>query len=319
MICGGSPLTKSIENCIHFDQNEAVIVADISDQDVTHRLSLKLAKPLQKWGFLDQQPIRSYRKIQTQFPVLFLSSDIIYAFRESPQVRRQNLDHFCGLLNSEFTHISQKYAKILRQKNRMLKETPSPDMIRFWNSALVECAHKIVSARKEGLHRIQAQYRRLTEGTEFHSNLSLIYDQEETSYHAYLSQKFEDNIDKEIQAGVTLYGPHREDYQVNLDNRSVFEFFSRGINKSTAFLMTLAQMEAVFEMTHQYPILLLDDTFSEMDTQIKHHLVELIEPKCQLLYTTVLDQDQDLFKTSKAMHMKDGVMQEVSKGAVWTV
>ena len=97
----------------------------------------------------------------------------------------------------------------------------------------------------------------------------------------------ETNIDKEIRAGMTLYGPHREDFSLYLNNKNIKEYGSRGQQRLGAFCLKLSQWTKLKEMLSSSPILLLDDLFSELDNHVRENLQNfLLSLSSQMILTS---------------------------------
>ena len=105
------------------------------------------------------------------------------------------------------------------------------------------------------------------------------------SYKQRLSDKFEQKICLKKKAiGYCLYGPHRDDYDILINGKSVFHFYSRGINRIVSvFLMKVAQLRLIQSVYDTFPMLLLDDTFAELD--LKNKNINKNFENIQLLFT----------------------------------
>lgn len=315
LLTGQSTQTTNLEDIIAIDQDEFTLVADLESKNTPTRLSIRYRRGGEMVVLRDQQLCTSFRSIKQEFPTVFISSDIVYAFKDSPQIRRQNIDRFCENYDPEFTAIKRQYDRLLKQKNSVLKDdNPTPETLQFWNQQLVPIATKIVEHRIQALHHIQTHYQTLV------SNGNPLFDQpldihyaalgenklDPTTYAEKLTQKYEEIMDKEIASGHNLAGPGRDDYTLILGGQNLFIYFSRGINKAVAFLLTLAQWEALYHKLGAYPLLLLDDTFAEIDVRHKTWLCSLLTHKGQLIYTSVLPEDKLLFPDATHYHMIQG-------------
>jgi DNA replication and repair protein RecF len=115
-------------------------------------------------------------------------------------------------------------------------------------------------------------------------------------------KKLAENWEKELRAGMTLYGPHRDDFACEIDGRSLYSFFSRGINRAVAFLIKLAQVNYLAKE----PVLLLDDVFAELDSEMKKKMACALTQNMQVFYATVLEEDRRLFGASTALRVENG-------------
>jgi DNA replication and repair protein RecF len=83
-----------------------------------------------------------------------------------------------------------------------------------------------------------------------------------------------------------LLGPHRDDLLFNVNDHDVATFGSQGQQRTTALAVKLAEIDLMKQETGEYPILLLDDVLSELDTTRQTHLLTAIQDKVQTFITT---------------------------------
>ncbi len=106
--------------------------------------------------------------------------------------------------------------------------------------------------------------------------------------------------EREIAAGMTLYGPHREDFvfksqisnlksQTN-GGRDLSVYGSRGEQRLAVLHLKLAELEFITERTGERPVLLLDDIFSELDGGNRGHVLKLLGKQQTIVTTTDLEQ-----------------------------
>ena len=86
--------------------------------------------------------------------------------------------------------------------------------------------------------------------------------------------------------GMTVVGPHRDEVRFLADGADMGIYGSRGQQRALALSLKLAEMEYMRKETSEYPILLLDDVLSELDSDHRHHLLELVPSFQQVLITT---------------------------------
>jgi DNA replication and repair protein RecF len=99
-------------------------------------------------------------------------------------------------------------------------------------------------------------------------------------------EKYNSVKDREIERGVTLFGPHRDDLIFIVNDRDVQTFGSQGQQRTTALSVKLAEIELIKNEIGEFPILLLDDVLSELDDYRQSHLLSTIQGKVQTFVTT---------------------------------
>lgn len=133
--------------------------------------------------------------------------------------------------------------------------------------------------------------------------------QEEVGRH-FLA-KLCDRRSRELAAGNTLYGPHRDDLRFLDDGRDLRIYGSRGQQRSAALSLKLAEVEAMTETTGEAPLLLLDDVMSELDAVRRSTLLQALDGVEQALLTTT-DWDDFTPKFRKRAQLFSVVGGEVS-------
>jgi DNA replication and repair protein RecF len=113
---------------------------------------------------------------------------------------------------------------------------------------------------------------------------------------------------RELAAGITLYGPHRDDLRLLADGRDLRAYGSRGQQRSAAVALKLAEMYAMTEATGTAPVLLLDDVMSELDAKRRNTLLAALNGVNQAILTTT-DWDDfalDFRKSALCLQVRAG-------------
>jgi len=204
---------------------------------------------------------------------------------DSPSTRRNYLDGVLEQVDREYRRASLSYHKGLRQRNRLLeqiREEGKPrSILFFWDKLLIENGGIITQKREEFINFINQQ-------PDYFGDLNIVYDSSAIS-----PQRLEKYAGEEVAAGMTLVGPHRDDFDIRVKGqesggvkeRSLHTFGSRGEQRTAVFSLKLGELEYVAERTEERPVLLLDDIFSELDHERRKRLLEII-PKQQTIITT---------------------------------
>jgi DNA replication and repair protein RecF len=102
------------------------------------------------------------------------------------------------------------------------------------------------------------------------------------------------NTEKECQAGVSLYGVHRDDLDIMINGESSRSFASQGQQRSAVLSLKLAEGEVNREICGEYPVYLLDDVLSELDEKRKKFVINGIKEK-QVIITSCEDGENMKF------------------------
>ena len=127
-----------------------------------------------------------------------------------------------------------------------------------------------------------------------------------------LLNMYEKNYSREIIMGKTLYGPQHDDIEFIVDNEIVKEFSSVGEQKNSIISYKLSVIKYIEEHLHKKPILILDDLFSELDTEKINNILNLIDSDMQTFITTteIDNVDEKLLKNAKIYKVTNGLIIE---------
>jgi DNA replication and repair protein RecF len=126
--------------------------------------------------------------------------------------------------------------------------------------------------------------------------------------------KLESRRSRELAAGNTLYGPHRDDLRLLTNGRDLRLYGSRGQQRSAALALKLAELLMMTQATGEAPLLLLDDVMSELDAQRRSTLLAVLEGVPQAIISTT-DWDDftpELRDRAQCLHVSAGAVQEVT-------
>ncbi len=199
----------------------------------------------------------------------------------SPSKRRDYLDFVLEGVDSDYRRALLSYRKGLRQRNRLLEQIregqAKASALFFWDKLLLENGNLLSQKRRQLIDFFNQK-------TKF-KNLTIGYLDSPVSVDRLAEKQI-----REIAAGKTLIGPHRDDFKVAAINgsqneRDLHKFGSRGEQRLAVLALKLVEVDFIVEQTDSRPLLLLDDIFSELDHQHRKDLLELI-PKQQTILTT---------------------------------
>ena len=149
-------------------------------------------------------------------------------------------------------------------------------------------------------------------GAGFREQPPEIYHDREAVEQRYL-ELLTTHYDREVAAGMTLWGTHRDDMEMTINTHPARLFASQGQQRSLALALKLAEGEICCRETGDYPVFLLDDVFSELDATRRGYLCEKISGK-QIVITSC---EPDLMSGAKKIEVCGGEFSE--EGTRWGV
>lgn len=216
--------------------------------------------------------------------VLFTPEDIQLLTR-SPSFRRRYLNEALTQIDTKYKNNLSDYTKAVRQRNKLLEEMLNfPQLgkqLSYWTNILLVKGRyiqmerdKYISSLEKSLMENKALF------SENHVDIKIKYNKSEITNESIKEYK-----DREIYAGRTLIGPHRDDFAVFIDGYDIAEFGSRGQQRSIVLGLKIAEMDFINFQIGERPVLLLDDIFSELDEPHQKTVLDIL-PKQQNIITT---------------------------------
>lgn len=230
-----------------------------------------------------------------RLPTVLFQPDDMQLLYGSPSYRRHYLDRVITQASPTYTKAILSLVHILRQRNRLLKNIKEGKATReelvFWNTQMVEVHQVTQPARAEFLIYIDSQLNTVfqemvPDSPAVHVHYSQSPHQVESGFLKHLQL----NQEKEIAAGASLYGPHREDLHFKWGEHSAEQALSRGQARALLIALKLAELNYLTERTETPPILLLDDIFSELDKERRRRLFQVLGEYQVIITTTDLDE-----------------------------
>ena len=212
------------------------------------------------------------------FAVIFAPSDLEIIIG-SPSKRRDFLDNILIQTDRDYRLALSFYEKGLRIRNALLhkaKETGIRNEKEFvyWDNLLIVQGQKITKKREDFI-----QYLNNSKKDIF--NFEIFYDKSVISKERLLQYK-----DAEVGSGVTLVGPHRDDFSINLKGNDIKFFGSRGQQRLAILQLKILELIFIEQKTQNKPTLLLDDIFSELDEGHINLVLDMIGGQQTIITTT---------------------------------
>ena len=259
--------------------------------------------------------------------VMFLPEDIELV-TGAPAIRRRYLDSTLCQIDPDYCLALSRYNKVLTQRNALLKElfkrSGNPDQLIYWDEQLADYGallitrrhnlvleldavarqrHREVSGGRESLRLHYAPSFDLHQRPKPNYQLPLLLEdlapyataapptkEVRDTFLAYLQQAHSE----EINRGVTLVGPHRDDLHFLVDGIDMTLYGSRGQQRTAALSTKLAEVVFMKQATGEMPILLLDDVMSELDAHRREAIIAIVDQAGQSLLTTTDWEDYSL-------------------------
>ncbi|MET9799794.1 DNA replication/repair protein RecF [Streptomyces sp. NPDC006368] len=239
--------------------------------------------------------------------VLFAPEDLALV-KGDPGERRRFLDELITARSPRMAGVRSDYERVLKQRNTLLKSAAmarrhggrSMDLstLDVWDQHLARTGAELLAQRLDLIATMQPladkAYEQLAPGggpvsLEYRGPVGADVHGREALYEALLGA-LADVRKQEIERGVTLVGPHRDDLVLKLGELPAKGYASHGESWSYALALRLASYDLLRAEGNE-PVLVLDDVFAELDTRRRERLAELVAPGEQVLVTAAVDDD----------------------------
>lgn len=222
--------------------------------------------------------------------VLFTPADMDF-FEAPPKVRRRMMDVELSKLSPAYMENLNQYAKMLKERNLYLKqERPDIEYLEVLSDRLVALQIPIIESRREFLDFITQRVSSLfCKFMEDDFKIDIKYESESDSHidlAQQISLKMAASLKRDLALKITHVGIHRDDAKFTLNGFDVSSFASQGQKRMLILALKMAILEFIVSKIDTYPILLLDDVFSELDIKKKDKFAQLLPKDVQILITT---------------------------------
>ncbi|GKQ43406.1 DNA replication and repair protein RecF [Companilactobacillus sp. RD055328] len=322
--------TTDDKDLIRWDQDFAKINAKVVKELGNEKLELVVSKAGKRARInkLEQKKLSNY--VGNLNIVLFAPEDL-NLIKGNPTQRRRFLDMEIGQISRSYLANFSQFKKILRQRNNYLKQlqkrkTDDKIYLDVLTEQLAKLGTEIIVERQSFLKKLEAYMQKVHIGltnneealrityltTSFDDSLT-----EKNDIYENLKANYQQNYDKEIRAGTTLFGPQRDDIAFLINNHNVADFGSQGQQRTVVLSIKLAEVELIKGVIGDYPVLLLDDVLSELDEIRQTKLLKAIEDNIQTFITTTSIEgiNREIVKNPKIYNVENGqIVKKLEEG-----
>jgi DNA replication and repair protein RecF len=232
------------------------------------------------------------------FPVALFRPEDVDLVAGPPSVRRRSVDILISQLEPRYPRALQRYARAVTQRNHLLKQMQDrrigPEELAPWDDLLVRDGVLVIAERSRALNRLSPL------AAEAHTQISGSRDVLSMQYRptAATTDATDDALEpafraalaaalrRDIAIGQTTVGPHRDDVALLINGAPAGDYGSRGQQRTAALAWRLAEAAYLHEVSHEPPVVLLDDVLSELDALRREAVLQAMAPFDQVFLTT---------------------------------
>ncbi|MFF9564320.1 DNA replication/repair protein RecF [Leifsonia sp. NPDC014704] len=335
----GSHRVSSDQAMIRKDADAAIVRARIQHEGREILVEVQLNRSSANRAQVNRAAIKP-RELPRYFSSVLFAPEDLALVRGEPGIRRRFLDQLLIQRNPRFSAVIADYERVLKQRNTLLKSARASRVredqlgtLEIWDDRLVQLGSELMDARLDLVGRLSdplvAAYRSVA-GDDHHPRLL----PQLTVYGAHVDEEdaaTEEDVTgspgvatpeafrralaavrrKELDRGLTLVGPHRDDVLFELNGLPAKGYASHGESWSFALALKLASAELLRqESTTGDPVLILDDVFAELDQARRRMLATAVAGYEQVLITAAVYDDVPDELTAHTVRIEAGSIVE---------
>ncbi|WP_062464964.1 DNA replication/repair protein RecF [Demequina soli] len=320
----GSHRVASDAPLIRFGAERAVVRAKVEKAGRSLGLEVTLNSGRANTARLNRGAARPRDLIGVLRTVLFAPEDLALV-KGDPSGRRGFLDELCVALQPALAGDLGDYERVLRQRTSMLKTSRNArgdlTMLDIWDEKLADLGGRIVAARLRAVAGlapyVATAYQDVAPdggdcAIQYTSSLAEMLPQAPGDIATLLLERLRELRPKELDRGVTLAGPHRDDLEIRLGGMPAKGYASHGESWSCALALRIGTYDLLTSDTGPdsgddgEPVLILDDVFAELDAGRRAALAARLERASQVLITAAVAEDVPATLAGRAIPVTKG-------------
>lgn len=307
--------TSKDKELINWNKDKAYISLLVGKERLDKRIDINILKDGKKAIKVNGVKVNKIGELFGIFNVVMFSPEDLKVIKEAPNLRRRLLDMELSQINKKYYFNLVQYHKILNERNMLLKNNRfSEEMLEIYDYQLIEHADYIISKRLEYIDKVNFYGKQIhKEITTEKENIEFKYSCNVNleNYKANYLKKLQDNIKRDREKGITSVGPHRDDFNVFINDIDVKTFGSQGQQRTAILTMKFSSLKIIKEITGEYPVLLLDDVLSELDLNRKKYILSTIHGIQTIITCTGIKDIKDYIDgNSKIFNVSNGKITE---------
>lgn len=278
---------------------------------------IKLEKAKKKKILINEITVSKNSELVGRFNVVFFGPEYLSLIREGPKKRRKNIDVMISQLRPGYVAALSDFKRLIEQKNNLLKEDRIDKvLLDVLNEKILDLSAYIIKIRYEYIKKIEkiAQNIQL-DISEDKEKLEMKYiscnlnidEKIVKDIKKILKEKSKDIFERELIYRESILGPHRDDIEFKINEKDLKRFGSQGQQKTAVLVQKIAEVELFYEEIGEYPVLLLDDIMSELDSIRQDYVINKLQN--MQIFITCTDRE-------KFINMESGKFFKIEKGSI---
>ena len=311
------------------DQPRAIVRTGVKYQDRTNWLEVEIWPSKTNKAKLNGSDCKKTKDILGILQTITFSPEDLILVKGDPGQRRYFLDELLVQKSSSYAGIKTDYERVLKQRNALLKSAGPARRnnldsvlatLDIWNEQLINFGSQIILARhqiiNELLPYVSRSYAELAPSSKA---LNITYLPNVAAENmtlndlvAAMKQKLQERQQDELDRGLTLVGPHRDDLEIMIGELPAKGYASHGESWSVALALRLASFDLLKATSPAGdPVLILDDVFAELDVARRNQLILRVKNVEQVLITAAVAEDVPKELVGNKLYVNNGKVEKI--------
>lgn len=291
--------SKSFKNAkdselIKIGENGSSVITRYLNKDYKDDYRVEIFQNENKKFYINEEKVSGQNYRKSRFAVIFSPEDL-NMIKYSPGNRRNFLDEILLNVEPSYDYYNQRYKKILFERNKLLKIKMDKNLLDIYNREIAKVGTKIIIMRLRTIKKLNEfakyHYKNIS-GDDLNitylSTVPIVLDEEKLKEN-YLNL-LEKSLDEDLEKKYTTIGPHRDDLDFKINRLSSKLYGSQGEQRSIVLSLKLSETDLIKSLYNEYPILLLDDVFSEMDFNRRRYFIYSLKNIQTFITTTEVNK-----------------------------
>ena len=271
-------------------KKEANVYLEYTKDEEKHSLSSIISRDKKIFAFDGEKTNRMVSIFGKLITICYIPKSV-YLFKGEPIEKRSFIDELCSQIDKEYLLSLQRYRKLLKERNQAFIKDYDQEIINVYAEQLIPLAYYIVNKRNQIFSEINpllSKYYLQMFGSD---NINLVYKtncpitSDINEYKEQMLRIYNSNMSNEHLKKQTLYGPHRDSFNVLIDSKDIATYGSQGQNRLATLSLHLAKRELYKKYLNQEAVLLLDDVVSDLDETRVNNLLKTLSDSQQVIIT----------------------------------
>lgn len=306
--------SKSNQEMVQFEKEYARIIGKIQTKSVSRELEMILFEK-GKQAKINGVKCRKTSEFVGHFNVVVFTPDDLFLVKGSPKNRRRFMDIELSKISTVYLSYLNSYQHYLKERNQYLKKASITNKkddvyLSIVTEQMIDASLQIASRRQIFVERINQLAKVI------YSKIAGVDEEIELKYDTFFDVKevtkdalvalYQKDEERDYKFGITNHGVHKDDLIVLLNGKDASQFASQGQQRSIVLALKIALLQYIYQEIGEYPVLLLDDVLSELDTSRQNLLLNLVSDDIQTFITTTSIEgiEHEVIKKAKKIEIK---------------